>query len=302
MKPLLSVCIPVYKPNDLFFELLTSFSKNIDVSYELVILETIERLQDKTVKSQIATMFPGVPMTHKTIQKSAFNHGSARNELTEMSQGEWMLFTTQDVSVHTWHSFRVTLDRLSKEKIDAACAIHKPRGNAFKFLFQKMFAELLATNLNALLPSEFPWWSNNFALYTRNSLTLNPFLDFGFGEDLVWARIARSMNFNLIITDSFEIIHTNKDTFRAAFERGLLEGFSLHKSNYYPGLPNYSGLNLRPIFYRTWVLIKHEIRIISLKQFFMAIKFYACDLVQTLGKILGFYKEAKIKKNLVLNV
>jgi hypothetical protein len=34
----------------------------------------------------------------------------------------------------------------------------------------------------------------------------------------------------------------------------------------------------------------------------MAIKFYACDLVQTLGKILGFYKEAKIKKNLVLNV
>jgi glycosyltransferase involved in cell wall biosynthesis len=289
--PIISICIPIYKSDSNLFELIEDFSNRLENNFELVILETIENKGDQGIEERLRLNFPYTKISYQNILKSDFSHGKARNQLVLMSSTKYVLLTTQDIRIERWENFQEIICALEKNSIDAICAIHVPNKTAYSKLFHKMFKELLKINLDEVLPSKFPWWSHNLALYSKESLTFLPFTDIAYAEDLLWAKQARALNFRLLITDAISIKHFNTEGLLQSYKRGLIEGRAHFQRNAILGIPNDKERGSRILFQRFLVLMRHDFLD---ARFFLKIPetlLYIRDLVQCKGRIDG-YREA----------
>lgn len=287
---MISICIPVYKPEEQLFELLKTFERLLNIPYEFLILETLENHQVSDLESRLKDQFKSINLVYSTVAKKDFAHGVSRNVLFSMSQGDWIIFTTQDINLLRLGNVAKLITRLEHHGISAISAIHAPPGRAFRPLFTKMFDSLLATDFQKVMPSEFPWWSNNFAIYSAKALRTLPFYQAEFGEDLLWAQLATSLGFKLEVTDQVIISHFNKEPISSAYKRGHLEGKSLYEKNIIVHQPNSKPRPIRHFLHRLAVLFKYDVLKNSPCVLTQEFHVYLQDIAQTAGREVAYRK------------
>ena len=85
----IDVLIPVYKPGEEFFWLLKKLQEQTVMPRHIYLLQTLDDGEEPLkTDSQIVSVHP--------VKKSEFDHGGTRHFGASMSEGEYMLFMTQD--------------------------------------------------------------------------------------------------------------------------------------------------------------------------------------------------------------
>ena len=84
------VIIPTYRPDDGFRDLLRRLSKQSLSVSRIIVMNTEEKFWNKSWEEE----FPLLEVHHLT--KEEFDHGGTRKAAAELSDGEYMVFMTQD--------------------------------------------------------------------------------------------------------------------------------------------------------------------------------------------------------------
>jgi hypothetical protein len=223
-----SICIPIYKPDHIFFEVLeelTNHSENIET---LVIFETIDELSQKSNEAKINKIIENkiLHFEFKTILKPNFHHSKTRNLMIENIKSPYVLFTTQDTSLGNV-DLGSLLKKMDLAKADALTVRHIPRRHAFSRVWEIMFTNVAN---DAITNSQVGWWSNNFSIYKTKNLYELPFPEFEFAEDFYWAQLAQGIGLKLVFSMDYYVIHHNQDNYQNAKNRAIQESRASYSS------------------------------------------------------------------------
>jgi hypothetical protein len=236
-KNTISVCIPIYKPQeDFFVKLLVFLEKNI-IS-ELVVIETVDAFGSDTCEERLLKITNSlrISLIHSTCVKETFNHGKSRNDLFNQTSCEYIIITTQDSDLTHNVNLEVLLDYFKLNKLDALCLRHYSSSPLFDRVFEEMFTELSSIDYANCSASSIGWWSHNFALYIRESIELLPFPSVSFAEDLYWAKLAREHGLRLAIFFQQGVVHLNRESLRSSYSRGKLEALGHFEGHIMSGM------------------------------------------------------------------
>lgn len=124
----ISVLIPTYNASRSVNYLLEKLNEQILPSnYQLEIIIMDSSSQDKT-REFVRNKFPEVKL--KTIKKENFGHGKTRNELQKISEGEFILFMTQDALPKNNKLILNLFNSFKDSKVAIAYARQIPYSNA----------------------------------------------------------------------------------------------------------------------------------------------------------------------------
>lgn len=104
------VIIPTYRPDAGFGELLRRLYRQDYPIARIIVMNTEEEFWNKEWETQ----FPLIEVHH--LKKEDFDHGGTRKEAARISDGEYMVFMTQDALPANRHLISELIDPLRKEE------------------------------------------------------------------------------------------------------------------------------------------------------------------------------------------
>lgn len=114
------VIIPTYRPGKEFRSLLLRLEKQSFPVSRILVMNTEERFWDKSWEKE----FPALEVHH--LKKEDFNHGGTRKEAASLSNGEIMVFMTQDAMPKDCDMIGNLVRALDQEGVGAAYARQLP--------------------------------------------------------------------------------------------------------------------------------------------------------------------------------
>lgn len=91
----IDVCIPTYKPDQRFLELLESLERQSEPVQKIILFNTEEKyFEGLVIGTDFYDRFKNVEVHHISVHE--FDHGHTRNELRRHSDADVMIFMTQD--------------------------------------------------------------------------------------------------------------------------------------------------------------------------------------------------------------
>ena len=189
----ITLCIPIYKPHSSFLFNLQNFLSKNQIA-ELVIIETI----DKESKSDFIDLISEIARVCDTklfydfCPKTSFQHGNSRNELFNLSNSKYVIFSTQDSEFTETINVSELISEIEYMGLDAICVRHTTNSLLFAKIFDDMFTKLSTIDYTRCDSNSIQWWSHNFAIYNRSSIEALPFPRIRFAEDLYRAKSART--------------------------------------------------------------------------------------------------------------
>ena len=104
------VIIPAYHPDENFPELLDRLSRQTFPVSRIIVMNTEEKFWNKSWEKE----FPLLEVHH--LKKEEFDHGGTRKAAAELSDGEYMVFMTQDAIPADRDLIAALLSPLQKEE------------------------------------------------------------------------------------------------------------------------------------------------------------------------------------------
>lgn len=115
------VCIPVYKPDPEFAELLKRLAEQDYPIHSLWIVNTEEKYWDTSFEKE----YPHCHIMH--ISREEFNHGGTRRLMADQSDAELLMFMTQDAMPADRKLVRSLVEAFADPQVKAAYARQLPR-------------------------------------------------------------------------------------------------------------------------------------------------------------------------------
>jgi glycosyltransferase involved in cell wall biosynthesis len=280
---MLSVGIPIYKPNVLFFDLISKLVSQHPSIEQYIIFETVDDFAQENSFELLQQLFRNTKssLVYEIILKDTFHHSRTRNQIVTRSDTEYILFITQDIILGNVDIANM-LEAIDRSNIDAGTVRHQPINYAFSKIWELMFANIAFAQMNS---GSISWWSNNFAIYRVKTLLKLPFPDFSFAEDYYWTRIANGMGFKLKYFMSESIRHLNQDSIDTAKKRGSLEAQAAYEAARYFGDPTHKIPRVKSLIRIVLMILRYEFRVSRLNLFFEDFSMYSAHLAQNFSRI-----------------
>lgn len=282
------VVIPTYRPGPEVRKLLERLAAQSCPVSNILIVNTDEKQWDPSITEGI----PNVQVFH--IEKSEFDHGSARNLGASHSEADYVLFMTQDAVPCSRHMVRRLVEALkSNPDIKAAYARQLPkRGCRIIERFQRSFnypAESRVKRIGDLdeLGIKTFFCSNVCACYDRKFYSESggfavPSI---FNEDMVFAGNTVKAGYAVAYAAEARVLHSHNYTVMEQFRRNFDNGVSqaMHPE-IFEGIRS-EGEGMKMVRKTAGYLIRRGRGYLI-----------PCLAVQSAGKLLGFRLGKNVKK------
>ncbi|MFN0206121.1 MAG: glycosyltransferase [Planctomycetota bacterium] len=232
-----SICIPTHNGAPTIGRLLrAALSQDVSIPYDIIVIDT----ESTDGTRELAGSFP-VRLRH--ITKDEFNHGDTRNLAASLTDGEIIVYLTQDAIPADANWLGALLDEFTDERVAGAysrnlahpgtsplisCSLSRdPSGSAQRRVQYCKNGDLTPGNPKALdatgrrLLFDF----NNVSSAIRRSVWERfPFPRTGFGEDVLFARGAIEAGYKIIYCPASRVFHGHDDPPSVSYERAEVDG------------------------------------------------------------------------------
>lgn len=217
------ICIPVYKPEPDFADLLRRLAEQDYPVQNLWIINTEEKYWDTSFEKK----YPHCHIMH--ISKDAFDHGGTRRKLAEQSKAELMLFMTQDALPADRHLVGKLAEAFEDPSVKAAYARQLPRKDCRlletytrNFNYPEESRTKGQEDLSALGIKTF-FCSNVCAMYEKKTyLELGGFPERTlFNEDMIYAGRLVQAGGRIRYQAEARVIHSHNYSGRQQFHRNF---------------------------------------------------------------------------------
>ncbi|UEG49459.1 glycosyltransferase [Ferruginibacter lapsinanis] len=258
--PRISIVIPVKNGQQTLGDCLKAISEqSIYPEIEIIILDS--ESVDGSV--EIAKSFGAKIIT---IPNNTFDHGLTRNIGVGYAQGELIFLTVQDAVL----ADKVMLEKMAAHFQDAnvmsVCGHQAVSHDKDKnpLLWFKRYSEPKAI-VKKFSPEEFNQlsirervdnarWDDVVAMYRKEALIEQPFIQTEFAEDCVWAYQALSKGWKLVYDPSILVFHYHHSGYKYAYKVAFSINYHFyHFFGYLPSLP----ISMKPILQVPYQLIKN---------------------------------------------
>jgi glycosyltransferase involved in cell wall biosynthesis len=227
-----SICIPTHNGAATIGRVLrAALSQDVAVPYDILVVDT----ESTDGTTDIVGSFP-VRLRH--ITKDEFNHGDTRNLAASLTDGEIIVFLTQDAIPADGRWLGALLDEFSDERVAGVysrnlpppgtsplveCTLRRdPSGSPDRreqFLKNGELASLDPTARRLLFNF------NNVSSAIRRSVWERfPFPRTPFGEDVLFARGAIEAGYRIVYCPASRVLHGHDDPPAVAYERAEVDG------------------------------------------------------------------------------
>ena len=224
---MISIIIPTYNASEHLSVLLESIKKQNIENFELIIIDSSSN--DNTI--EIAESYNAKIIS---IQKSDFDHGHTRTIAAKQSNGEIVIFLSQDTILFDENSIENLIETLnSDENIAAAYGRQLPHENASVFAGHlRLFNYSENSYVNELSDKEkfgirTVFFSNSFSAYKKNALEEIGYFkeNLIFGEDMYTAAKLLLNHKKIAYAADAKVFHSHNYTisqdFRRYFDMGV---------------------------------------------------------------------------------
>lgn len=259
----LSVIIPVYNGALTLDRCLKSIRDQIFSEGQIEILVLDSCSTDNSL--EIANVY-GVKIIN--IPEGTFDHGLTRNEGVQHATGDFIFFTVQDA----WLSNNNLLEKMTRHFDDPEVMgvvghqaiphekdknpalwyrpISAPSITIKKIADPSQFKEMQQDQQQALVA-----WDNVVAIYRRNALVEQPFVQTAFAEDWIWSYNALLKGWKLLHDSSLVVYHYHHQFYKYMFNSTYTVNYHFLKFfGYHPIIPNIISKAAKA----TYHLVKHK--------------------------------------------
>ena len=224
----IDVIIPTYRPGKEFRSLLMRLTKQSFGISRLIVMNTEEEFWEKSWEEE----FPVLEVHHLT--KEEFDHGGTRRAASKLSDGDIMVFMTQDALPKDRSLIENLVRALSGEKVGAAYARQLPAPDC-RFLerYTRSFnyPEEASVKTAADLPKlgiKTYFCSNTCAAYKKKVYEeMGGFLERAiFNEDMIMAGRMIQAGYGIAYAADARVIHSHNDSVAMQFHRNFDLGVS----------------------------------------------------------------------------
>lgn len=228
---MVSVCIPTLNGMDTLPNLFRALSQQTFQDFEVLVIDSSSG--DGTYE-YCRSMLEKEP---RQILQKDFSHSQTRQHMAELSNGEFIVFLTQDCIPENKFWLENLIKPFKNSTIACSFSRHTSRDLLAKIRLEEHFSWLLATfDYPLSIRSNIQKWgvdlnyrkgahfnSDNSAAYRRNLLIEFPFPAVNYGEDQVWAEQILNQGYAIHFADDSVVQHWNDNSLHEAFSRGKLE-------------------------------------------------------------------------------
>ena len=235
----ISVLMPVRNGARFLGRVLSALcAQRLDVPWDFLAIDSGSQDGTLAILEHWQSRFP-VPFRVRHIHPTAFNHGDTRNLLAAESNGDLLVFLTQD-AIPVGHDWLAKLARnFQDRRVGAAYSRNVPREDAE--LLTRVFSEhdpgYVTGHRRQAMPQAAEYASmdphqkrllfnfNNVASAIRRSLwELHPFPRTDFGEDILMARALIESGSEVVYDDEAIVEHSHDYTADEMRERARVDG------------------------------------------------------------------------------
>ena len=227
-KPVIDVIIPAYRPGEEFRDVLVRLNRQNLPVHRVLIMNTEERFWNHSWEEE----FPFVEVYH--LKKEEFDHGGTRKKAAELSDGEIMVFMTQDAVPADRNLIKNLTAPLQKPEVAASYARQIPNASCGfverytrSFNYPEKPAVRSAKDLPACGIKTF-FCSNVCAAYKKTVYeNLGGFTERTiFNEDMIYAGKLIQNNYSIAYAADAKVIHSHNYSCMQQFHRNFDLGVS----------------------------------------------------------------------------
>lgn len=260
--PAISVVIPVKNGEATLKRCLQSIAEqSIFHDVEIIVLNSMSSDKSMEIVKQFNARIINIP-------SAAFNHGLTRNEGVKQARAPLIYFTVQDA----WIATNDMLEKMAKhftrkevmgvaghqaiphEKDKNPMLWYRPYsepGITEKVVTDNRYFDSLPVREQQALIG----WDNVVAMYRKEALTEQPFVETEFAEDWAWSYHAVRRGWKLLHDSSLVVYHYHHRNFRYAFNVAYTGNYHFYKFfKYKPTLPPV----IMPVVRTTYHLLKNK--------------------------------------------
>ena len=229
---MIDIMIPVYKPDERFFELLDMLGKQTVKINQIILMNTEQKYWDEWIYHHPKYKLPdNVKVWH--ISKWEFDHGRTRRDAVKKSKAEIFVMMTMDAMPKDEFLLENLIKSLEKETVAVSYARQLPRqeaGPVEKFTRYFNYPETSRIKTKEDIPElgiKTYFCSNVCAAYKRSVYDeIGGFIKNAiFNEDMVYAAACAERGYGIAYAASAQVIHshhyTNKEQFHRNFDVGV---------------------------------------------------------------------------------
>lgn len=258
----ISVIIPVRNGAQTLGLCLSSLSKQtVKDQLEIIVLDSMSTDGSREIALSYGVQIVDIP-------NGTFDHGLTRNKGVQAATGELIYLTVQDA----WISDTGMLERMAShfEDISVKAVVghqavpHEKDKNPFIWyrpisapsVTEKLIAGIEAfKKLTVKEQQSLVAWDDVVAMYRKDVLLQQPFVQTAFAEDWIWSFSALQKGWKLLHDSSLVVYHYHHHSFQYAFKSCYTINYHFYKFfKYQPAYPTL----LLPVIRAIYHLLKHQ--------------------------------------------
>lgn len=258
----ISVIIPVRNGAQTLGLCLSSLSKQtVKDQLEIIVLDSMSTDGSREIALSYGVQIVDIP-------NGTFDHGLTRNKGVQAATGELIYLTVQDA----WISDTGMLERMAShfEDISVKAVVghqavpHEKDKNPFIWYWpisapsvtEKLIAGIEAfKKLTVKEQQSLVAWDDVVAMYRKDVLLQQPFVQTAFAEDWIWSFSALQKGWKLLHDSSLVVYHYHHHSFQYAFKSCYTINYHFYKFfKYQPAYPTL----LLPVIRAIYHLLKHQ--------------------------------------------
>lgn len=263
MRPIkISVVIPVKNGAATLSQCLESLRKQtIGSSLEIIIADSMSTDGSREIALSYGAQIVDIP-------NGTFDHGLTRNKGVQAAEGDLIYLTVQDA----WISDTGMLERMAshfkdvlvKAVVGHQAVPHEKDKNPYIWyrpISAPSVTEKLINGVEAFKKftvkeqQSLVAWDDVVAMYRKDALLQQPFVQTAFAEDWIWSFNALQKGWKLLHDSSLVVYHYHHHSFQYAFKSCYTINYHFYKFfNYKPAYPAL----LLPVIRATYHLMKHQ--------------------------------------------
>ncbi|MBQ9140328.1 MAG: glycosyltransferase family 2 protein [Lachnospiraceae bacterium] len=227
------IIIPVYKPDNSFFELIEKLEKQTLPIHKIIIMNTEEKYFEKLLYGKrFKENYQNIDVYH--LSKKEFDHGRTRNQGVKKSVADIFVMMTQDAIPADFELVEKLVEALKQPEVAAAYARQLPKADAgliesytrsFNYPDKSMVKS--EKDLERLGIKTY-FCSNVCCAYRRDVFSaLGGFVNHAiFNEDMVYAAKAVKQGYKIAYVAEAKVLHSHNYSCSQQFHRNFDLGVS----------------------------------------------------------------------------
>lgn len=232
----ISVIIPVKNGAGTLEKCLISLrTQTVGTGLEIILADSMSVDNSREIANRFNVKIIDIPV-------GTFDHGLTRNLAANSATGDLVFFTVQDA----WLGNNVFLEKMASHFTDSSvmgvvghqAVPHDDDKNPLLW-FRPVSAPAVTVrkvddwtafkNLPQHKQQELVSWDNVVAMYRREAITTQPFVQTGFAEDWIWSYEALCKGWTLLHDSSLVVYHYHHQSFKYAFRSRYTVNYHFYK-------------------------------------------------------------------------